>query len=280
MVREFAVEDLDQILEITNKEQRTFESSAIMELQEISKIFIVWEDGGIKGFAYAIETNKEERKWSIQLYVEPNERRKGIGSLLYQEIEKCIEDERPSVIVSEARVDLDDPSSFYLKLCYKKWYGTTEMHYRGASQPTVDMEFINYEDKYYEQYMKCRQDCFYELRKDNDIQPYIVPLSEEDRKIILSEKEYIYIAFDDNNLIGAITIKDGYLDRIIVSPSYQGKGFGKKITQFGINQTIREGKSAVQLSCIEGNKIAEKLYKSLGFETGEVTYVYRKFKDN
>lgn len=280
MIREFMVEDIDQILKIASKELTNFERNAIVEIQEISKKFVVWDDGGINGFAYAIETNKENRKWNIQLYVEPHERRKGIGTLLYQEVEECIQREKPSIMVSEARADLDDPSNFYVKFGFKKWYGSPEMHYGGATQPVVDMKFISYEDKYYEQFTKCRQDCFYEIRKDNDIKPYIIPQSGEDRGFILAEREHIFLTFDGEHLIGAITIKDGYLDRIMVSPTYQGKGFGKKITQFGINQVIKEGELLVHLSYMEGNKTAERLYNSLGFETVQVTYVYRKFIEN
>lgn len=62
----------------------------------------------------------------------------------------------------------------------------------------------------------------------------------------------------------------------MVSPSYQRKGYGKKITQFGINKELSKGEPLIHLCYIEGNEKAENLYKSLGFETVQVIHIYRK----
>lgn len=277
MIRNYVTEDLGQLHNIISKEVIGIDLDTIRNIQSGVKNFLIWDEAGIKGFAYMIESNKEKHEWRIQLYVDPQERRKGIGTALYHEIQRQVEVEKPSVLVTEFRVDIDDPAHFYERFGYKKWYGSPDMHYRGTTQEGVNISFVNYEDKYYEQYAKCRQDCFYEIRKQNDIQPYIRPLNDEDRKNILSEKDSIYLAFDNECLVGAIKIKGGYLDLVMVSPSYQGKGYGKKITQFGINKALREGQPLIQLCYMEGNKRAENLYKSLGFEIVQNTHAYRKF---
>lgn len=277
MIREVNSEDLEQIYKISSKELIGIKLDDIKNIHKSAKHFIMWDEAGIKGFAYMEETNKEEGRWSVQLYVDSQERRKGIGRALYAEIQKHIETNKPNVLATEFRVDIDNPATFYENLGFKKWYGSPEMCYKGGAQPDVDIKFINYEDKYYEQYTKCRQACFYEIRKGNDIHPFIIPSSEEDRKNILSERDSIYLAFVDGHLVGAITVKGGYLDRIMVAPSYQGKGYGKKITQFGINKALSKGETLISLFYMEGNEKAENLYKSLGFEVVQNTHVYRKF---
>ncbi|MDF2672069.1 MAG: hypothetical protein K0R09_334 [Clostridiales bacterium] len=280
MIREFISEDIEQIYKIINMEVIDNVMDTIRNIQNDSKKFIVWDDAGIKGFAYMLEMNKENKEWNIQLFVEPKERRKRIGTALYQEIQRYLECEKPSVLVTEFRVDIDNTASFYEKLGYKKWYGSPELYYRGTNQPEVDIKFVPYEDKYYEQYAKCRQDCFYEMSVKNDFKPYVIPLSEQDKKNLFSGKDSIYVTLDNECLIGAITIDNGYLDQIMVSPAYQGKGYGKKITQFGINKELDKGISLIHLCYIEGNDKAENLYRSLGFETVQITHVYRKFYES
>ena len=65
----------------------------------------------------------------------------------------------------------------------------------------------------------------------------------------------------------------------MVLPDYQGKGYGKKATQFGINKVLDSGEENVYLCFIKGNDRAQSLYTSLGFELVQDTHVYRKLLD-
>lgn len=153
------------------------------------------------------------------------------------------------------------------------------MYYKGTYQPVSDMEFVPYEDKYYEQYVKCIQDCFYQLRKENDIKPYVVPYNEEDRERILKRKEFINIAVKNEELIASFDLENGYLDSIVVSPSFQGNGYGKKTTQCAINKALSQESQLIHLGVIEWNTNARNLYSSLGFEIVQTVHVYRQFGD-
>lgn len=273
MIRQAKQDDFQQLYEILNPEIVDIDIDTIASIYEETKKFIVWDEEGIKGLACIIISNKDEAEWKLYLYVQSQERRKGIGTLLYDEIQKYITDAK--TIVTEFRVDIDNPTYFYKKIGYNKWYGSPELYYKGEAQPEVDIQFIQYEDKYYEQYAKCRQECFYEISVKNDFKS--TPLSEKDRNYLFSLKDSIYVTLDDNKFVGAVTIQNGYLDHIMVSPSYQGKGYGKKITQFGINKELGEGRDTINLCYIEGNDKAENLYKSLGFKLRQNTHVYRKY---
>ncbi|WP_420541685.1 GNAT family N-acetyltransferase [Guptibacillus spartinae] len=63
----------------------------------------------------------------------------------------------------------------------------------------------------------------------------------------------------------------------MVAPSYQGKGYGRKALQFGINKMLDDGYKDIRICFVEGNDNAEKLYTSLGFKPLHYTRVYRKF---
>lgn len=277
MIRDFKLKDVRAINEIISRGDIIDEIDVIKDIQSQSEKFLVYDDAVIKGFAYAVKRTEGKNEWNVEVYVDIKERRKGIGTALYEELFRYLEQEKPSVLVTEFRVDINDPTLFYERLGYQKWYGCPNLFYKGSVQHNIDISFVNYEDKYYEQYAKCRQECFYDLRKEYDFKPYFIPMSKEDRKNFLNEKDSIYIALDKDEIIACTTVKNGYIDNIMVPPAYQGMGYGKKATQFAINKALSEGVQSIYLCYIDGNEKADKLYKSLGFETLQIIYVYRKF---
>lgn len=277
MIRKFKAEDLDRLVEITKKGCIEEESDIVSYFKDDNNKSIVYEDDQIKGFASCEIWDEETKIINVHLYVEPEERRKGIGTALYKGIEKYIQEIKPNIIGTDFIVNKEDISPFYKKLGFKKWFGCHEMIYKGTCEPELDVKFIPYEDKYYEQYKKCRQDCFYELRKENDMQPYRCEYGEGNREETLKKKDCIYILIDKEELIASVMIENGYLDHIIVSPAHQGKGYGRKTTQFAINKALSQGNNLIKLTVIEWNTKAINLYKSLGFEIAETTHVYRQF---
>lgn len=279
MIRDFKLEDADFLNQMI-KEGDIFDAVDVLkDIQSSSEKFIVYDENGIKGFAYATQSNKEAKDWLVQFYVAPQERRKGIGTALYKVMDAYFEELNPNTLRSQARADIDDPADFFKKLGYEKWYGSPEMYYRGGLQPNVDIEFVNYEDTYFERYIKLRQDSFYELRKQNNMQPFIVPFNEQHREEFLKQKDSTFIALENDQIIAAVVMDGGYLDLIMVSPSYQGKGIGRKATQFAINRALSQGAKLINLCYMEGNTKAENLYKCLGFEVVQVTHVYRQIRN-
>lgn len=66
--------------------------------------------------------------------------------------------------------------------------------------------------------------------------------------------------------------KDTWIDRIIIDEQEQGKGLGKKAMRELMDIVPNEyGVSVLYLSIIEENKVARRLYESLGFE-----YIHEK----
>ncbi len=61
---------------------------------------------------------------------------------------------------------------------------------------------------------------------------------------------------------------------IIVDKSYRGKGFGRNIMNGILNIAQEKGIGTAYLQVVVGNKVAENLYESLGFQE-EYRYWYR-----
>lgn len=74
-------------------------------------------------------------------------------------------------------------------------------------------------------------------------------------------------------------LSNGYIDNVMVSPQYQGKGYGKKTTQFAINKALSKDFKPIYLCYLDENEKADRLYKSLGFQTMQIVHVYRKYME-
>ena len=133
-----------------------------------------------------------------------------------------------------------------------------------------------YEDTYFEQYIKVVQESYYELHKTNDLKPYIAT-KDIVLKYKLNNKENVFIALENDQIVASVTIGKGTIDNLMVSPDFQGKGYGKQALQFGVNKLLNQGYDVVHICYMEGNTSAEKLYSSLGFKHLQTTHVYRKF---
>lgn len=81
----------------------------------------------------------------------------------------------------------------------------------------------------------------------------------------------------NEQIVASVTTGEGILDNLMVVPSYQGNGYGRKALQFGMNEMLEEGYEEIRICFLEGNESAERLYTSLGFKPLHNTQVYRKF---
>ncbi|ASK63876.1 hypothetical protein CFK37_17775 [Virgibacillus phasianinus] len=97
------------------------------------------------------------------------------------------------------------------------------------------------------------------------------------RKYKLNNKGNVYLALNNEQIMASVTISDGEIDNLIVSPEYQGRGYGKKALHFGINQLLNQGYKDIRICYMENNTVAENLYYSLGFKPVQTTHVYREF---
>jgi ribosomal protein S18 acetylase RimI-like enzyme len=154
------------------------------------------------------------------------------------------------------------------------------MVYKGGSQPELGLKFVQYEDGYFDEYAKGVCDSFFEMRRENDIKPYVCfPASQENREETLKNKDCNYVLFEDGKLIASVLVKGGYIDDLYVIPEYQGRGLGKKVVQFAINKALENKAEKIELGAVEWNTRAIKLYESLGFEIVQTVHSYRQFFD-
>ncbi|EJR58036.1 hypothetical protein IIM_00111 [Bacillus cereus VD107] len=241
--------------------------------------FLLYNQNGIEGFAYSsFYTNSaEESIAQISVYVEPGSRLKGIGITLYKAIEECISEMKPDFVCTYMKVESENCIGFAKKMGFERWWGSLELIYKGGSFPETDITFIKYEDRFFNQFVKMVQECYYELHEMNDMKPYLAP-EDSIKKYKLSNESNVYVVLKNEQLVASVTVGEGTIENLMVAPSHQGNGYGRKVLQFGMNKLLEGGYEDIRLCYIEGNGSAERLYNSVGFKPLHHTQVFRKFK--
>lgn len=278
MLRDFKKEDTERLIELINNVDTGYEIDDLDDIQRNAMKFIVFEEVEVKGFAYASVSMDDAQDYcaDMKIYAEPQSRRQGVGTALYHQLIKFLEKEKVDYLTAYIRVDKMDPEPFCKKLGFDKWWGSPELYYRGMGVPDASTTFVQYEDKYFDQYVKIVQECYYPINKSNDIKPYLAT-AESVKRYQLENKKNVFLALDHDQIIASVTTGEGTIDNLMVSPAYQGKGFGKKALQFGMNKMLSQGYKEIRICYMENNTPAEDLYYSLGFKPLQNTHVYRRF---
>lgn len=167
---------------------------------------------------------------------------------------------------------------YYETLGYEYWFGYHEMLYSGGMQPDPKLTFVPYEDSYFEKYIQLQNEGFYDLRKENDIKPFLCcELNEKTKQFFSGMKNDIYLCFDEQNeIICSFSEANGHLDDIVVSKAYQNQGFGQKVTRYAINQALKTGAKTIHLDVVIWNQKARHIYEKLGFNIIETVVFFRK----
>lgn len=135
MIREFCIKDKEQIVKIV-KQGIMIDEQDIIDYITAENIRIIVYDNGTEllGFSSFRIWGKDKNKADVDTYIVPGSRRKGIGTLLYNETMKYTAGINLKFVSARFRVDKDDATSFYKNLGYEKWYGEHDLIYSGSEQ--------------------------------------------------------------------------------------------------------------------------------------------------
>lgn len=138
-----------------------------------------------------------------------------------------------------------------------------EMHYNGGTVKSNSV-FIQFEEKYYEQYKNLINECFYEMRKALNIQPYekFCDSLEE----LMKQKENIFLFLNGDEIICTVSCFEDEIRKMAVNLKYQRQGYGKKLMIFAINHMQAKGYRPIKLIVTKWNKNAIALYELFGFK--------------
>ena len=153
-----------------------------------------------------------------------------------------------------------------------KSFKVFEMTYTGKKIPKTDIIPIPFEDRYYSEYERIYNECFFDMRKALDIEPYSFY---SDISQLEAKKNNIFLLIIEEVLIGSIACYDIEIDDLIVNPDYQGRGYGKALLNWAISHIIAYSAEPITLHVAEWNQKAIKLYLQIGFEITKTEIIER-----
>ena len=137
-----------------------------------------------------------------------------------------------------------------------------EMEYRGKAAATPDISLFQFSEEYYPQYEKIYNECFHDMRKALDIKPYDYY---SDIEQLREKAGNIYLLLDGDTIIGSVVCFGTEIDDLIVNSAYQGRGYGRKLLLWAINQIRSYTEKPITLTVAQWNRRAVQLYESAGF---------------
>ncbi len=149
--------------------------------------------------------------------------------------------------------------------------GETRYIYEGKCFQNVIVSPIIYEPDFFNLEIELESDVYYEIRKNNNILPYRLNQStkkelNEIQNFYYNNKSTFFFIFNEKELIGSILILCNYIQSLTIAKKYQRNGYGTRLTQYAINFILNKGYKCVELSVLDGNIPAHKLYLELGFK--------------
>lgn len=138
-----------------------------------------------------------------------------------------------------------------------------EMNYDKASVEQSTITCIPFERQYFEQYKSIYNECFYDMRKALEIEPYNF-LNNFGQ--IREKADDIYLLMKDSEIIGSVACYGNEIDDLIVNKKFQKRGYGKQLLLWGMQQIRKKNADPITLHVAEWNRNALRLYKSAGFE--------------
>ncbi|MBO4242467.1 MAG: GNAT family N-acetyltransferase [Clostridiales bacterium] len=135
-----------------------------------------------------------------------------------------------------------------------------EMRYEKNGKERAEVQLLPYCSLFKDRYRKMYNDCYHEMREELDIKPYDFI---RDDSFFGENMEDVYLLTEDDELIGSVALKDGEIDDLLVDKRYQGKGYGKKILIWAI-ENIKADTPVLHVA--KWNKRAIDLYEKTGFK--------------
>ena len=137
-----------------------------------------------------------------------------------------------------------------------------EMKYLREDIEKSDIICIPFEQKYFQEYMKIYNACFYEMREFLDIKPYNF-LSDYEQ--IDEKSKDIFLLVIEGEIIGSVACYGSEIDDLIVNKGFQNKGYGKQLLLWGMNYIRKNSQQPISLHVAKWNEKALKLYDKVGF---------------
>ena len=223
----------------------------------------------------------DDTKGYLYLYIFPEYRRKGYGTLAAHAAQQQIQ---ASPLVSLTTVyGSNNPAAerFAEKCGFAKKYSSALMTYPGTPFEDKALPVRQYRDEDFDDAFALSSEAFHLMRLSTGCFPDSVINTPDGKTRQLwaetAEERYVYVL--NGEVIGYARIDGAELDTVAIKPARQGQGLGREFVKYLTNIILKQEDEAPFLYCVVGNRKARQLYDSLGYrEVTCNTYAVKKFE--
>ena len=225
--------------------------------------------GTIAGFMFTGAYGGSSR---VMILVSPEYRRRGIGTILYNQAEILAREAKSDSVWSYSR-NREETEGFVNKIGYTQIREMVHMKYTGDLLPEKD--FIirkhTYDDFDRASYISSR--AWHELRvRTGDTESKIIEPTEQDRENARETSDNSYVIEDNGQIVGVGYINGDYISGVCVDVALYNRGYGRALTIFLTNEILRRGNKAAYLAYQKGNDNAKHIYTTIGYEETYTSY--------
>ena len=134
------------------------------------------------------------------------------------------------------------------------------MEYKNPVSERSAVDLIPYSSEFQDRYKVLYNTCYHGMREALGIRPFDFI---QDDSFFRSGMENVYLLTDGDEIIGGVALKGEEIDDLIVDPKYQGRGYGKQILLWALENIKTKN---IFLRVADWNKKAISLYEKCGFE--------------
>jgi Acetyltransferase (GNAT) family. len=268
MIRDYKPSEIEEIVRLYTLEYMAMPEE-IETIKSAAKILVYEDNNSIQGFIHMMIWGKS---CTIEMGAASDELIVPVGLKLWEEAKKIFIEKSISFVKTYHVKDNLKWQQLFNMIGFEYWGSVYRFSYKGVKFHETNICAEKYEDKYYEDEIRLESEAFAVLREQNDIKPYnwYLSASKEElqyhRNTRLENKDYIYLFFEEDEMVGASMVKNAEVDLLFVNIKYQGKGYGTKILQYTLNRGLEQNSAGVNLNALASNESALKLYLNNGLE--------------
>ena len=129
-------------------------------------------------------------------------------------------------------------------------------------------QMTHYTCSFYQKYKEACCSSFYDISKDNGLDPFEFYSEEE----LLAKSETIFLYTDNNHIIGAVEISGNEIEHIFINNLSKRQGYGEQILNFSIDHIFKNNYSEVVLFVADSNEPAKSFYFKHGFVIEQTSF--------
>lgn len=284
-IRPYEGQDYNLIIQFINDQIKSKDQQEDYQkrFHEEHDIYVAYENQSTVGFCILNHQLHEQRGHTLDIDIKTSHHvvTETLLPSFYSFILESINTHQSEFIVTSCEESQKKTISFWEEKGFSTWFILKTMVHDGRSLPKHNLSFRNYEDSDFDMYFRALGQAFEPMRRAMDITPFNVSqVSDEkrakEREAFFKERENIFLFFERDSFVGTAIIDGREIDDVYVTEAFQGKGYGRKIMDVVMNLAMEKNDQPIQLTVVDWNVKAKKLYHSLGFHVIKTEVFLRK----